>query len=132
MKKLFAFILLISFFLVLETSAQTWVQQNSGFTGALLDVCFVNQDTGYASGASGKILKTVNGGNTWVSLNSGTNDALACIQFLNENVGYASGGFIGGSSMNCTLIKTINGGDTWTNIIVAPQKCGGGIFEVLQ
>jgi photosystem II stability/assembly factor-like uncharacterized protein len=117
------------FFLVVpeELSAQIWGQQTNSNKSALLDVYFVNQDTGYVSGYNGTILKTVNGGTDWVAQNSGVTDALNGIQFIDEKIGYASGGFKF-SATNFTLVKTINGGDTWTNVPVATSKSGGGIW----
>lgn len=132
MRKIFTILTLLFLFLSIELSAQNWTEQVSGTDSTLLDVCFVNRDTAYASGVHGIILKTINGGTTWTPLNSGVTDGLACIQFLNENVGYASGGFAGGAFSNCRLIKTIDGGDTWSNIIVSPSKCGGGIYFINQ
>ena len=108
--------------------AQSWTQLNSGVNDALLEVFFVNSDTGFTSGANGVILKTIDGGANWLPQNSGVNDGLVCIQFVNNNIGYASGGFAGGAAMNCRLIKTTNSGANWLNVVVAPSKCGGGSF----
>lgn len=127
MRKIFTILTLLFSFLVIELSAQNWTEQVSGTDSTLLDVCFVNHDTAYASGVHGIILKTTNGGATWLPQNSGVIDGLACIQFVSNNIGYASGGFAGSTFTNCRLIKTIDGGETWSNINVAPTKCGGGI-----
>ncbi len=127
MKTLLTFVTLLFLVAPEELSAQTWSQQASSNRNALLDVYFVNQDTGYVSGYNGTILKTVNGGTDWVAQNSGVTDALNGIQFIDKNIGYASGGFKF-SGTNYTLVKTINGGDTWTNIPVATSKSGGGIW----
>src|SRR5665647_3289859 len=107
MKNIFTILTLLFSFLVIELSAQNWTEQVSGTDSTLLDVCFVNHDTAYASGVHGMILKTTNGGTTWLPQNSGVIDGLACIQFVSNNIGYASGGFAGGTFMNCRLIKTI-------------------------
>lgn len=105
--------------------AQTWTQLTSGFDSALHNVCFLNQDIGFVSGAYGKILKTENGGTTWVAKNSGTTEGLACIQFVSSTVGYASSGFYPGFS---TVIKTIDGGNTWTKTNVKPLMSGSGMW----
>ncbi|MEI7595080.1 MAG: YCF48-related protein [Bacteroidota bacterium] len=127
MRKIFAFLILLSF-QVIQLSAQNWIEQLSGTDSTLYDVCIVNHDTAYASGAHGIILKTTNGGASWLSQNSGVIDGLACITFPSKNIGYASGGFAGGAKANCRLVKTIDGGVNWNNVNVATGKCGGGIY----
>lgn len=127
MKTLLTFVTLLFLTGPRELSAQTWSQQANSNKSALLDVYFVNQDTGYVCGYNGTILKTVNGGTDWVAQISGVTDALNGIQFIDEKIGYASGGFKF-SGTNYTLVKTTNGGDTWTNVPVATSKSGGGIW----
>jgi len=93
-------------------------------------VFFLNDNTGYACGVNGIVLKTTDAGLNWTLQNTGTTYGFACIQFVDENYGYASGGFAGGSQLNCKLIKTMNGGANWDNIDVAPGKCAGGSWFI--
>lgn len=123
-------ILLLLFTGCLNGYTQTWSIQESNFDSALLNVCFVNPETGYVCGLNGKVLKTTNGGSDWNALNTNVKDGLACIQFINENIGFASGGFIGGEAKNCTMIKTTDGGNTWNKLNVATGKCGGGSYFI--
>lgn len=109
--------------------AQNWVKQTSNFNGVLTHVHFVNENVGFASGESGTILKTTDGGITWTKKNTGDTTHLALVQFVNTQVGYASGGF-DSIHPNTTLIKTIDGGETWTSLDVEPDKCGGGMYFI--
>lgn len=74
----------------------------------LHSICFVNENTGYVVGASGRVLKTVDGGDSWVSLNIGTYSELKQVQCFGDTV------YI---SMDTCLFKSINGGLNWTPII---------------
>jgi len=88
-----------------------WTTQNSGNTAYLYSVYFSDENTGYAVGADGAILKTINGGIFWDSQNSGTSIDLHSVYFTDANTGYAVGGDTWG---NGTIVKTTNGGMIWT------------------
>ncbi len=86
-----------------------WELQNPKPTGnSLLDVQFVDSQTGWAVGFEGIILKTHNGGSNWNSKNSGTTNILFSVHFIDAQTGWASG--FGG-----VILKTLNGGNTWVN-----------------
>ena len=75
-------------------------------TGLFLkDLVFVNNNTGFAVGASGNILKTTNAGLNWQFQSSGTNEYLESVKFINENTGYTVG--------YRTILKTTNSGHNW-------------------
>lgn len=59
---------------------------------------------GYAVGAAGTVLKTIDGGNSWQSQNSGVSATLRSVHFVDANVGYAVGD-------NGTVLKTTTGGE---------------------
>ena len=69
MKKLFSYKYCV--FLALSysiTFAQSgWIQQNSGVSGWIKDVQFVNENTGWAVGIYDILIKTTNGGTNWFS-----------------------------------------------------------------
>ena len=95
-----------------QSNAQTgWFMQNSGTSEVLRGVYFLNSQTGWVVGHSGKILKTLNSGNSWFHLNSGTSYGLKSIQFIDQNTGWSVGG-AQGSNTNI-IIKTTNGGLSW-------------------
>lgn len=87
----------------------------------LYNIYFVNENTGYITGARGTILKTDDGGKTWnrkVARNEnarpnpnrrgggGIRANLMGIQMISDTVGFIAG------SEN-TILKTNDGGDTW-------------------
>lgn len=90
--------------IVFKTKA-SWQKLNSGTTKNLTHVYFPFVDMGYAVGANGTILKTMDSGTTWVSQNSGVSTTLNCIYAGSTN-GFAVG-------QNGVILHTINGGNTW-------------------
>ncbi|HPI12279.1 MAG TPA: YCF48-related protein, partial [Catalimonadaceae bacterium] len=72
----------------------------------LRDVHFINDQTGWAVGEYGTILRTDNGGISWTSQEGGTSKMLNDVLFLNNQTGWVCGS-------NGTLLKTMNGGETW-------------------
>lgn len=103
-------ILVFIFCLSKYANTQTaWIQQSSGTSSGLLSIKMLNENTGFISGASGKLLKTINGGTNWINLNSGTTDSLHSIYFLNTELGFTVGN-------NGKILKTTNGGINWFNL----------------
>ena len=76
---------------------------------------FTDNNSGYAVGDSGIILKTMNAGTTWNTLSSGTTDNLTSIFFTDSNTGYAVGGDLYGAGI---ILKTINGGTNWSIVSI--------------
>src|SRR3989338_7522657 len=104
--------------LVFSAEAQTWSPQTSGTTNALSSVHFISADVGWAVGATGTILKTVNGGVSWTPQTSGTTDALYSVHFASRDTGWAVGGYVGEFSRS-VILRTTDGGASWT-----PQNGG--------
>lgn len=118
---LFFSILLNFLFQITSLKAQIgWVQQNSNTSINLTSISFINQNTGWAVGDSGIILKTINGGENWTQSRFG-NYVFRAVTFINENTGIVVGGkvtFIGGYYYPQRLIvRTTNGGNNWQVII---------------
>lgn len=107
--------LLTTLFLVFcgFASAQSyaWESQFSGTNQHLFGVFACADDTVYAVGYSGTILKTVDGGMSWNSLNSGVLENLYDVHFTSADTGYVIGD-------NGVALKTSNGGITWTQLTV--------------
>ncbi len=101
-----------------------WVQQVSGTNTTLLDIEFINQNTGWVCGDGGTIIKTTNGGINWVLQNSGvTNKPLYGIHPVNENVVYCVGWWE-------TILKTTNGGNNWMIVRNGTQGTTPSFFEL--
>jgi photosystem II stability/assembly factor-like uncharacterized protein len=99
-----------------------WVQQTSGVTSHLLDCDFINQNTGWACGDGGRILKTTNGGINWVQQATGVNKRLEGIEAVDENILYSVGWFE-------TILKSTNGGTSWIIIRDGPSGMGSSFFK---
>jgi len=109
MKKFYLSTLLLFSILFAHVPAfSQWYQLNSGTTNHLNSVFFTDENTGYAVGENGTILKTTNGGDTWILQNTSTNNDLNSVFFINEDIGYAVGHY-------STFLKTIDGGANWNN-----------------
>ena len=90
--------------LVSATSAQT--------TNTLAVVQFVDANTVVACGASGTLIRSIDGGSSWFSQESGTTDNLVGISFTSSTTGTA----VGGTPLISTqsIVRTVNGGNDWT------------------
>lgn len=71
-------------------SGLNWSSQSSGTTDYLMDVDFIDADTGWAVGMDGTILHTTDGGANWSSQSSGAG-YLKSVDFIDANTGWASG-----------------------------------------
>jgi hypothetical protein len=97
--------------------AAQWYQQNSGTTANLNSIFFIDENTGWACGDSGKIINTTNGGFDWLEQNSNTTDRVKAIQFVDENNGWAY-------SLN-QIFRTTDGGITWEAQNLSPYQIVG-------
>jgi photosystem II stability/assembly factor-like uncharacterized protein len=98
----------ILFLSLVQLNAQ-WYEQNSSTNEYLTSVFFIDENTGWACGSNGKIIKTTDGGTNWFSQNSSTTVQLTEIQFINPNTGWACG--YGG-----IILSTTDGGVNWNSI----------------
>ena len=83
-----------------------WIEKASGTSADLHDVTFVDSLDGWVCGASGTILRTIDGGETWEPVASGTTSSLSTIGFSPGGIGIAVGG--GG-----TVLRSNDRGLTW-------------------
>ena len=109
-------------------SAQVW-RVSTPYNGAINDIVFTDNLTGYASGigagignctGSGLLLKTIDGGSTWTRMNTVTTNALNKLFFKDAFTGWA----LGNSS---TVLKTIDGGVNW---IQQTSGIGAGLNDI--
>ncbi len=70
---------------------------------------FVDDNTGYAAGNYGTILKTTDNGSNWDNLSSGFSGKLLSIDFIDASTGYAGG-------ENQKLVRTTDGGLSWSSL----------------
>lgn len=106
---------LTGFAVVSESSAKIIKTTNGGInwstyavTNAQKNIFFLNQQTGWACGYAGNIMKTVNTGNSWITEQTPVSTVLNSIYFANNETGWTCG-------FNGTILKTTNGGITGLN-----------------
>ena len=97
-------------------------QENGTDYGTLTSICFVDENTGWASGSGldvegGVILKTADGGDTWSLQHSGYNSFIYSVYFNNANTGWAVGD-------KGIMFSTTDGGTDW-------ELQGSGTFDDL-
>lgn len=85
-----------------------WIQQiiPNTSTGALTDIQFVNENTGWFCGQAGLLSKTTNGGITWNEILNNGGHYYNDIHFVNENTGFLA--------VYGMINKSTDGGNTWT------------------
>ncbi len=100
-----------SVFLKTTNSGINWMNMNISlsFPTDLIEMSFVNENTGYICGRSIDIYKTTNGGLNWITIPVPyyDNQIWNSMQFLDANTGFVAGRY--GLS-----VKTTNGGLNWT------------------
>ncbi|RPI17900.1 MAG: T9SS C-terminal target domain-containing protein [Ignavibacteriae bacterium] len=108
---------------ICSTNTQ-WIQQNSGTSTHLTEIRFINQNTGWACGINGLILKTTNGGTNWVQQFTDIyNKPFWRIRPVDENIVYCVGSFE-------TFLKTTNGGVNWQIIKNGPLGQGHSYYAL--
>ena len=103
------YILLIVFLINMNVGFSQFVVQQSGTIQHLSSVFFSDENTGYAVGDSGTILKTINSGGKWQILESEIQHNIKGIAFLNSNLGFVVGD-------ENVIYRTEDGGGIWTEI----------------
>lgn len=82
-----------------QTEGEGWYKQRDGGTDGILNVCFINRDTGWAG-----TLWTTNGGKTWATYQ----DDRYVIKFIDSKRGWSYGKTIPNG-----IARTTDGGETW-------------------
>ncbi len=115
------------FFTIFAIQAQ-WVEQTSGITTDLTSVSAPDNNTAWACGNGGVVLKTINGGLTWTTA---TGSPIPSTLDLYNIFGIdANTALVTGSNSTAAYVyKTANGGINWT--LVFTQN-GGFIDAILM
>jgi photosystem II stability/assembly factor-like uncharacterized protein len=103
---------LLIFAMLLLTLNPSWQLQNSGVTARLRGVSAISERVAWASGASSKVLRTVDGGATWKQL-SVSIEALDFrdVDAISERIAYV---LSVGNGPASRIYKTTDAGNTWT------------------
>lgn len=89
-----------------SNSGQTWTESSTYIGQVLLDVFFIDNQTGWLAGENGSLYKTTNNGASWTVLTSGITDDIKSIYFTSATEGWFTS-MLG-------IYKTTDGGTTWT------------------
>lgn len=89
-----------------------WKKLQSPVNSTLRRLTFVDSLTGWASGESGTIIHTTDGGNNWEVQNSTVQSFITDIFFVNKTFGWATT-ITDTFPFNTVILKTTNGGDYW-------------------
>lgn len=117
--------ILFIFFIIqssIQLSDAQWIQQNSGVSGNLYDVKFINRYTGWACGED-VILKTTDGGCQWILQNGIPQKLYSNICPIDSNIVFCVGWFQ-------TIVKTTNGGTNWLILQDGPKGSGHSYEDV--
>jgi photosystem II stability/assembly factor-like uncharacterized protein len=114
--------LLLFILLSISINAQ-WVEQTSGVTGNLRSVSVIDQNIVWIAGASGVVLRTVDGGTTWSSVGGGAigTTSLNFVYGVDANTAIVCGNPTGFGQ----LYRTTDAGLTWTKVL----EQSGGFFN---
>jgi photosystem II stability/assembly factor-like uncharacterized protein len=104
-----------------------WIPQSSGTTGELRGLSVVSPDVAWASGVSGTVVRTTNGGRTWVAdtIPSASKLDLRAIAATSTNVAHALS--IADSGR---IFRTTDGGRTWSQRFMSLRK--GSFFDAIR
>jgi photosystem II stability/assembly factor-like uncharacterized protein len=110
---IFAILVVLSVLINSHSATAQWIRQSPIPTEKrLLDVCFVNQDTGWVFGAQGSVFRTDDGGITWSDQSLQSNYDVMTGIFLDSVTGWISLSYaeLGSSG---SIYKSVNGGNNW-------------------
>lgn len=95
-----------------------WLEIPTGVTENLFGVACLDKNEVIGCGESGKILKTVDGGETWAVRFEKEGYDMIHVAFANAQVGYACGDSCWWNSDNHkgVIVKTTDGGETWQEL----------------
>ena len=106
------FLLTISFITLIN--AQWYRQELPAVPSPFYSVHFEDDQTGWAAGKYGIILKTTDGGKRWIKQTDSSRTSLSQIFFVDKLNGWAVG-YESGTGYS-VILKTTNGGENWIKI----------------
>ena len=100
--------------LVTSAVAAQWYWQNPlPLANSLITIKFQTETSGYAVGACGTIIHTIDAGDTWAIQQSGTSLPLYDIYFSTPTAGYAVGGSEYVPNSPSIITRTADAGENW-------------------
>jgi photosystem II stability/assembly factor-like uncharacterized protein len=114
---------------ILHTSngGATWIDQYSeAYESKLRSIHFVDQNRGFATGESGAIMRTTDGGNNWSEPAVISSYHFYDVFFTDSTTGYIIGEYLGVPHY-AAIFKTDNGGFDWTETQLGIDESLAGI-----
>ena len=112
---------------VSDDNGSSWRVVSSGVNSTLTAVSFVSDQTGWAVGHDGTVLRTDSGGDTWESLHLDqqidSDQALMDVAFDSQGQGIIVG-------PNRFILTTLDGGENWTRERLAARSYGSDLNGV--
>ena len=100
----------------------SWTEYSTPFSNTILEICFINNTTGWAVSTEG-ISKTTDGGKTWaIQYTPKILYEPKSLYFIDTNTGWAAGNY-------GLMLHTTDGGNTWTEQST-PIKKGNYFYDV--
>lgn len=113
MKKQITYFLLFTFWF--STASAQWLIKHSPTTKNLYDVAFYNSQLGYAVGADGMIIKTINGGVYWQQIGAPDSTDLLSVIIVDSVTLLVSSS--GNTNADGAVYRTENGGISWHKVL---------------
>jgi len=120
----------ISHRVILHTNngGATWsLQYGEAYKSILKSIYFVDQNTGYATGESGIVMKTTDGGANWLEQTVIPSFHFFDIHFVNSTTGWVIGKYLGVPHY-AAIFKTTDGGNNWTETSLGIDESLSGIY----
>ena len=106
----------------------TWTQQyGQAYKSLLKSIYFVDQYNGYATGESGIIMKTTDGGTNWMEQTVISSFHFYDIFFANSTTGWVIGEYLGVPHY-AAIFKTTDGGNSWNETSLGMNESLSGIY----
>jgi photosystem II stability/assembly factor-like uncharacterized protein len=115
---------------ILYTSngGNSWsVQYNQSDQSPLQSIFFIDQNNGFATGESGTIMKTTDGGSNWVEQTVLSFYNFYDIFFTDNSTGWVAGEYAG-LPYYSAILKTSDGGNNWIETALGTDEILKGIY----
>ena len=89
-------------------------------------IFFIDSNNGYATGGSGELMHTTNGGNVWTQQLVANGNDFRNLFFTDLNTGWVTGD--GGFPSHGVVYKTTDSGSTWNETILGPDQLLLGMY----
>jgi photosystem II stability/assembly factor-like uncharacterized protein len=119
-KSIILLVSLVTLFSFSKLYSQWALLPNAPYNGGKQDgIHFFNKDIGWVVNGSGKIYKTIDGGDNWIQQKNSAGTYFRAIAFIDNQTGFAGNvgtNYFPGVTDTNPLYKTIDGGNSWSPV----------------